>query len=187
MTFTEHTEVNASQDSLNFDASNFKQPTFWSHEETKLLITLRQERNALFISMKRPRKLWAEIATVLQTRGFDKSSEQCHQKWKNMLRSFREVEEYNSKAGPTEKKKCSFYDEISDYYSKTRFDSPKPSEIDERVSPDSEDKVDLADSLSQSISEVRNLSHSAPTFGTIPSPVGPNTGVSISLAKAAKP
>ncbi|ORX78263.1 hypothetical protein K493DRAFT_103861 [Basidiobolus meristosporus CBS 931.73] len=141
----EHTEINASHDSLNFDASNFKQPTFWSHEETKLLIVLRQEKNALFLSMKRPRKLWAEIAAVLQTRGFDKSSEQCHQKWKNMLRSFREVEEYNAKVGPTEKKKCSFYDEISEFYLKTRFDSPKPSDHDERVSPDSEGKAESSE------------------------------------------
>ncbi|KAK9695735.1 hypothetical protein K7432_012811, partial [Basidiobolus ranarum] len=181
MTFSEdHSEINASQDSLNFDASSFKQPTFWSHEETKLLIALRQERNALFLSMKRPRKLWAEIATHLQTRGFDKSSEQCHQKWKNMLRSFREVEEYNGKVGPTEKKKCSFYDEISDFYNKTRFDSPKPSEVDDRVTPESEGKIDTPDTLPSSFSDFQNGSHVTRVFDTM-SLSSTNIGCSISI------
>ncbi|KAK9695031.1 hypothetical protein K7432_013180 [Basidiobolus ranarum] len=185
MTLSEdHAEINTSHDSLNFDTSNFKQPTFWSHEETKLLIILRQERNALFLSMKRPRKLWAEIAAVLQTRGFDKSSEQCHQKWKNMLRSFREVDEYNSKVIPAEKKKCSFYDEISDFYNKTRFDSPKPSDADDRVSPDSEGKVDISDTPLSSHSDFQNHSLSVPVFDTTSSPSNISIGSSISISNS---
>ncbi|KAK9679668.1 hypothetical protein K7432_016192, partial [Basidiobolus ranarum] len=89
-----------------------------------------------------------------------------------------EVEEYNGKVGPTEKKKCSFYDEISDFYNKTRFDSPKPSEVDDRVTPESEGKIDTPDTLPSSLSDFQNGSHGARVFDTM----SPSTNIGCSIS-----
>ncbi|KAK9693237.1 hypothetical protein K7432_014005 [Basidiobolus ranarum] len=109
------------------DSSN-KQQTFWSYEETKLFIQLREEKNLLFNSMKRTKQLWREIVASLQAHNYVKTIEQCQQKWKNLQRAFRETEEYNAKPGVTDKRKCLFYDELAPLLADSQYARAKSCE-----------------------------------------------------------
>ncbi|ORX97278.1 hypothetical protein K493DRAFT_314159 [Basidiobolus meristosporus CBS 931.73] len=124
------------------DSSN-KQQTFWSYEETKLFIQLREEKNNLFNSMKRTKQLWREIVSSLQAHGYVKTIEQCQQKWKNLQRAFRETEEYNAKPGVTDKRKCLFYDELAPLLADSQYARAKSCE------PSSKSNQNAAQSSSQ--------------------------------------
>ncbi|KAK9766909.1 hypothetical protein K7432_003660 [Basidiobolus ranarum] len=146
------------------DSTN-KQQTFWSYEETKIFIGLREEKNNLFNSMKRTKQLWREIVTSLQEHGYMKTIEQCQQKWKNLQRAFRETEEYNAKHEVIDRRKCLFYDELAplladSQYARTKSSEPsvKSNQATGQSSSQSNSKVGTPQGTAQSVEMVTSAS-----------------------------
>ena len=91
----------------------------WTPNYTKLLISIKKEKQANFTSGKmRKKEAWSTIAEAFNaaTDGVvvRVTSEQCANKWKKFEEKFKKTEEHNAKTG-RERKTCEFYEEfISD-------------------------------------------------------------------------
>ncbi|KAJ1985650.1 hypothetical protein H4R33_003861 [Dimargaris cristalligena] len=92
--------------------SDIKTITVWGHEETKLLVTLRNQLNWEFVVKKRNKVLWQQIAQELRKASYDKTWVQCQHKWKNMARVYKETSDYNVRVPLREQRACPFHREI---------------------------------------------------------------------------
>ena len=89
----------------------------WTPNYTKLLISIKKEKQANFTSGKmRKKEAWSTVAEAFNaTDGVvvRVTSEQCANKWKKLEEKFKKTEEHNAKTG-RERKTCEFYEELSD-------------------------------------------------------------------------
>ena len=89
----------------------------WTPNYTKLLISIKREKQANFTSGKmRKKEAWSTVAEAFNaTDGVvvRVTSEQCANKWKKLEEKFKKTEEHNAKTG-REGKTCEFYEELSD-------------------------------------------------------------------------
>ncbi|KAK6189100.1 hypothetical protein SNE40_005141 [Patella caerulea] len=102
--------------SNNTNSTDRKVPKVWGEAETKLLISLREERQASFDSGKRSHKtLWSNIAKLMDENGYQVTLENCSNKWKSLKRTYTETVDYNSRTG-NEPKTCSHYETFNKLY-----------------------------------------------------------------------
>ena len=89
----------------------------WTPNYTKLLISIKKEKQANFTSGKmRKKEAWTTVAEAFNaTDGVvvRVTSEQCANKWKKLEEKFKKTEEHNAKTG-RERTTCEFYEELSD-------------------------------------------------------------------------
>ena len=57
----------------------------WGPEETRELIAIRGELEKDSSVAKRSKALWEAVSSKMSARGFNRTSEQCKCKWKNLL------------------------------------------------------------------------------------------------------
>ncbi|XP_052788546.1 uncharacterized protein LOC128223306 [Mya arenaria] len=89
----------------------------WSTEIVKVLIDLHTEKEELF---KKPSvkkiSVWKAIAQEInKISSTGVSPAQCEQKWKNIIKKFRDTIDHNKKSG-SDRKECPFYNELQHCY-----------------------------------------------------------------------
>lgn len=94
--------------------ADFKKDAYqWNEQSTRIFIELYKHHHELFMQPNIKKKnLWEEISKKMLDYDYEISARQCENKWKSLKLSFKKVEEYNRQSGL--KRKCSFYDEISE-------------------------------------------------------------------------
>lgn len=76
--------------SVNIDTSDrFPQ---WSIQETKEFLMIRAELDRTFMETKRNKLLWEVTSTKMKEKGYNRSSEQCKCKWKNLVTRYKGCE-----------------------------------------------------------------------------------------------
>eukprot|EP00898_Chlorokybus_atmophyticus_P004783 jgi/Chlat1/5305/Chrsp35S05246 len=78
----------------------------WEMSETRFLIQLRSTLAKEFTTVKRNKALWEQIASRMAERGYHRTADQCHMKWKNLVARYKEAK--NGK----DRKVCPFYEEM---------------------------------------------------------------------------
>ncbi|XP_019438322.1 PREDICTED: trihelix transcription factor GT-4-like isoform X2 [Lupinus angustifolius] len=68
-----------------------KRAETWVHDETRNLIALRREMDALFNTSKSNKHLWDQISAKMRENGFDRSPAMCTDKWRNLLKEFKKA------------------------------------------------------------------------------------------------
>ncbi|KAJ9543144.1 hypothetical protein OSB04_022851 [Centaurea solstitialis] len=81
----------------------------WSMQETKDLLVIRGELDSSFMETKRNKRLWEVISTKMKERGYNRSAEQCKNKWKNILTRYKGYETIEQESMRHE---FPFYDEL---------------------------------------------------------------------------
>lgn len=80
----------------------------WGPEETKELIAIRGELERDSSVAKRSKALWEAVSSRMADRGFNRTSEQCKCKWKNLLIRYKGKETSDPETG----RKCPFFEEL---------------------------------------------------------------------------
>ncbi|ORX99357.1 hypothetical protein K493DRAFT_313237 [Basidiobolus meristosporus CBS 931.73] len=75
----------------------------WRHDETKHLIKLYGEHREYFESMKRNASVWERLHRKMLEAGFNRSAEQCRNRWKTLERKYKEILQHNSQPGNSKK------------------------------------------------------------------------------------
>ncbi|ORX75784.1 hypothetical protein K493DRAFT_110675 [Basidiobolus meristosporus CBS 931.73] len=75
----------------------------WRHDETKYLIKLYGEHREYFESMKRNATVWERLHRRMLEAGFNRSAEQCRNRWKTLERKYKEILQHNSQPGSAKK------------------------------------------------------------------------------------
>ncbi|KAL1328555.1 hypothetical protein HN51_038385 [Arachis hypogaea] len=96
-----------------------KRAETWVHEETRTLIALRREMDALFNTSKSNKHLWEQISSKMRDKGFDRSPTMCTDKWRNLLKEFKKAKHNDGAAGGgggggSGSAKMSYYKEIEE-------------------------------------------------------------------------
>ncbi|XP_068690430.1 uncharacterized protein [Montipora foliosa] len=85
----------------------------WTDECVKLLITLYQAHEPKFADVNfKNKSVWETIAAEMKKKGYNPTAVQCANKWKQLKKSFVEVED-NKRATGRGKKTCKFYYELA--------------------------------------------------------------------------
>ncbi|KAK9762745.1 hypothetical protein K7432_011229 [Basidiobolus ranarum] len=113
-----HTGINSTPDGIsqsngsnlsNFDKSpspvkgTSRYSENWRHDETKHLIKLYGEHREYFESMKRNASVWDRLHRKMLESGFNRSAEQCRNRWKTLERKYKEILQHNSQPGSSKK------------------------------------------------------------------------------------
>ncbi|CAL0327991.1 unnamed protein product [Lupinus luteus] len=85
-----------------------KRAETWVEDETRNLIALRREMDALFNTSKSNKHLWDQISAKMRDNGFDRSPTMCTDKWRNLLKEFKKAKHQDNCGNA----KMSFYKEI---------------------------------------------------------------------------
>ncbi|KAK9928270.1 hypothetical protein M0R45_025416 [Rubus argutus] len=80
----------------------------WGPDETKELIAICGELERNSSVAKRSKALWEAVSSRMADRGFNRSSEQCKCKWKNLLIRYKGKETSDPETG----RKCPFFEEL---------------------------------------------------------------------------
>ena len=84
----------------------------WTDECVKLLIALYQVHEPKFADVNfKNKSVWETIATEMTKKGYHPTAVQCSNKWKQLKKSFVEVED-NKRTTGRGKKTCKFYNEL---------------------------------------------------------------------------
>ncbi|KAE9447652.1 hypothetical protein C3L33_20450, partial [Rhododendron williamsianum] len=75
----------------NIDPGDGRFPQ-WSIQETRDFLVIRAELDQTFIETKRNKVLWEVVATKMKDRGYNRSTEQCKSKWKNLVTRYKGCE-----------------------------------------------------------------------------------------------
>ncbi|KAA3455017.1 trihelix transcription factor GT-3b-like [Gossypium australe] len=97
--------------SVNVDADRFPQ---WSIQETKEFLMIRAELDRSFMETKRNKLLWEVISTRMREKGFNRSTEQCKCKWKNLVTRYKGCETMEEEAM---RQQFPFYNELQAIFS----------------------------------------------------------------------
>ncbi|GMJ03228.1 hypothetical protein like AT2G38250 [Hibiscus trionum] len=81
----------------------------WSLQETKEFLAIRAELDQSFMETKRNKLLWEVISTRMREKGFNRSSEQCKCKWKNLVTRYKGCGTIEAEAA---RQHFPFYDEL---------------------------------------------------------------------------
>ncbi|KAL7248559.1 hypothetical protein ACSBR2_003320 [Camellia fascicularis] len=76
--------------SVNIDNTGDRFP-HWSIQETRDLLMIRAELDPTFMETKRNKLLWDVIATKMNEKGYNRSTEQCKNKWKNLVTRYKAI------------------------------------------------------------------------------------------------
>ena len=89
----------------------------WTQTYTKLLISLRKEKDDLFSKGKvRKNVAWQRVAEKFNSISqVMVTSEQCSNKWKKLEEKYKKIQEHNGKTG-NDRKDMEFYGELSDFF-----------------------------------------------------------------------
>ncbi|KAK7246941.1 hypothetical protein RIF29_41814 [Crotalaria pallida] len=90
-----------------------KRAETWVQDETRTLIALRRETDALFNTSKSNKHLWAQISAKMRSKGFDRSPTMCTDKWRNLLKEFKKAK-HHDKRGSGSGAKMNYYKEIEE-------------------------------------------------------------------------
>ncbi|GMP51237.1 hypothetical protein CsSME_00017546 [Camellia sinensis var. sinensis] len=74
--------------SVNIDNTGDRFP-HWSVQETRDFLMIRAELDPTFMETKRNKLLWDVIATKMNEKGYNRSTEQCKNKWKNLVTRYK--------------------------------------------------------------------------------------------------
>ena len=110
----------------------------WSRADVLLLISCYVERRERFKDInKKNKSLWEEISEELKKNGVFFNAKACETKLKNLKRSYVACVDHNKVSG-NDRKKCNFYDELHEIFSKDDAIAPKTlcSNIDGKRSKD---------------------------------------------------
>ena len=84
----------------------------WTDECVKLLIALYQVHEPKFADVNfKNKSVWETIATEMKKKGYHPTAVQCSKKWKQLKKSFVEVEDNKRMTGKG-KRACKFYNEL---------------------------------------------------------------------------
>lgn len=61
----------------------------WSIQETRDFLMIRAELDPTFMETKRNKLLWEVISTKMKEKGYNRSSDQCKCKWKNLVTRYK--------------------------------------------------------------------------------------------------
>ncbi|KAE9607985.1 hypothetical protein Lal_00003687 [Lupinus albus] len=87
-----------------------KRAETWVQDETRNLISLRREMDALFNTSKSNKHLWEQISAKMRDKGFDRSPTMCTDKWRNLLKEFKKAKHQDNRGSS----KMSYYKEIDE-------------------------------------------------------------------------
>ncbi|OIV97488.1 hypothetical protein TanjilG_11012 [Lupinus angustifolius] len=87
-----------------------KRAETWVQDETRNLISLRREMDALFNTSKSNKHLWDQISAKMRDKGFDRSPTMCTDKWRNLLKEFKKAKHQDNRGSS----KMSYYKEIDE-------------------------------------------------------------------------
>ncbi|CAL5335157.1 unnamed protein product [Camellia sinensis] len=76
--------------SVNIDNTGDRFP-HWSVQETRDFLMIRAELDPTFMETKRNKLLWDVIATKMNEKGYNRSTEQCKNKWKNLVTRYKAI------------------------------------------------------------------------------------------------
>ena len=88
-----------------------KRAETWAQEETRSLISFRQEIDGLFNTSKSNKHLWEQISAKMREKGFDRSPTMCTDKWRNLLKEFKKAKHQSKGSGLG---KMSYYKELDE-------------------------------------------------------------------------
>ncbi|KAF5953610.1 hypothetical protein HYC85_006466 [Camellia sinensis] len=74
--------------SVNIDNTGDRFP-HWSVQEARDFLMIRAELDPTFMETKRNKLLWDVIATKMNEKGYNRSTEQCKNKWKNLVTRYK--------------------------------------------------------------------------------------------------
>ncbi|KAG4975402.1 Trihelix transcription factor GT-4 [Glycine soja] len=104
-----------------------KRAETWVQDETRSLIGLRREMDALFNTSKSNKHLWEQISAKMREKGFDRSPTMCTDKWRNLLKEFKKAKHQDRGSGSA---KMSYYKEIDEILRErsknVQYKSPTP-------------------------------------------------------------
>lgn len=87
----------------------------WERNDVLTLIRLRSEKEPMFNKFGvRKKDVWAMIAEEFQAKGFDVTSGQCEQKWKNITKNYRDTVDYSYFSN--NHRECPFFKELAAVY-----------------------------------------------------------------------
>ncbi|XP_010912857.1 trihelix transcription factor GT-1 isoform X2 [Elaeis guineensis] len=108
-----------------------KRAETWVQEETRSLISLRREMDALFNTSKSNKHLWEQISAKMRDKGFDRSPTMCTDKWRNLLKEFKKAKHQAKGSGAA---KISYYKELDEMLKErsknAAYKSPPASKVD---------------------------------------------------------
>ncbi|KAJ7957616.1 trihelix transcription factor GT-1 [Quillaja saponaria] len=108
-----------------------KRAETWVQDETRNLIALRREMDALFNTSKSNKHLWEQISAKMREKGFDRSPTMCTDKWRNLLKEFKKAKHQDRGSGSA---KMSYYKEIDeilkDRSKNPQYKSPTAPKVD---------------------------------------------------------
>ena len=109
----EERKENSFDDNLEFLK---KKGYSWTREETRLLISLYEEKQDLFKNINYKKKqVWEIIASRMKEHDCTARPDQCEGKWKALTLAFRKCEDHNHQSG-NNRRECPFYQELSEVY-----------------------------------------------------------------------
>ncbi|XP_024880802.1 uncharacterized protein LOC112460385 isoform X1 [Temnothorax curvispinosus] len=124
--FTEETcdDMNTfSQGNEDFSTEN-KENFRWSHEAIMLLLEEYRSRESSMSSGKiSQKKVWNEIAAIMNSKGYDVSSRQCMTRINTMKRTYKTIKDHNLRSG-NNKRTWKYYDAMESFLGKKRYMSP---------------------------------------------------------------
>ena len=93
--------------------------TRWSRPEVLQLLSVFSAKRQRFKDINVKNKtVWEEISTALNKNGVSCTAKMCETKIKNLKRSYVSCVDHNKKSGSGKMRKCVYYDELQDIYSK---------------------------------------------------------------------
>ena len=141
----------------------------WSRADVLLLISCYAERRERFKDINTKNKtLWEEISDELQKKGVFYSAKMCETKMKNLKRSYVTCVDHNKITG-NDRKKCNFYDELHEIFSRDDAIQPKAvcSNLDGPVKR-SKEAVNTENSTSTGASDIEEPSAVKPKKKKLP-------------------
>ena len=92
-------------------------PQFWTENATKILLAeYKEKNNDIGTGKGSKKKMFQEIAKILNSRGFPFTWEQVQGRIKTLITNFKKTNDYNKKSG-NDRKTCGFYEELSELFS----------------------------------------------------------------------
>ncbi|CAL5388741.1 unnamed protein product [Camellia sinensis] len=76
--------------SVNIDNTGDRFP-HWSVQEARDFLMIRAELDPTFMETKRNKLLWDVVATKMNEKGYNRSTEQCKNKWKNLVTRYKAI------------------------------------------------------------------------------------------------
>ncbi|PSR87511.1 Trihelix transcription factor GT-1 like [Actinidia chinensis var. chinensis] len=111
-----------------------KRAETWAQEETRSLIGLRREVDALFNTSKSNKHLWDQISSKMREKGFDRSATMCTDKWRNLLKEFKKAKLQDRSSALA---KMLYYKELEDLLrdrgKNGPYKSPSSSKVDSYI------------------------------------------------------